>query len=371
MNIEEIIDMDYPKIDEDESISKAISKMKDKDGIILLKEGKYSGVLSKRDISRAKINPSAKAKTFSQNVAKISSKETIENTAGLMLESDSYVLPVFQNEKLIGAITAKNVLHKAAEKEFGDESIEKYITKPVIKIGSDEPVSKAIRIFNEEDISRLPVYDNKQLKGIVTIDQTLSTLIYPKHRQGGLGQYDDTSKYGAYMADKKEVLDIPVSGLMSEIVTMMKPDEQVRNIVNTMFTQNYRGVLIGEEDNIEGIVTKRDLLEPLATSLIQEPMVIQFSGKLDKIKDFDKKWTREVIHSKFKKYLDFLDNAFIYVRLKRHTEQSKGKHIIFCNMRLSSPRGMFVARDEGWGYIDSINKATEAIERQLKKHKRW
>ncbi|MBS3778540.1 MAG: inosine-5-monophosphate dehydrogenase, partial [Candidatus Thermoplasmatota archaeon] len=71
------------------------------------------------------------------------------------------------------------------------------------------------------------------------------------------------------------------------------------------------------------------------------------------------------------KYLDFLDNAHIYVRLKRHTEQSRGKHIIFCNMRLSSPRGMFIGREEGWGYMDAINKSIEAIERQIKKNKQW
>lgn len=369
--IEDIIDKDYPKIDENESISKTISKMKNKDGIILLKDGKYNGVLNKRDISRAKISPNTKAKTFAQNVAKIQAKETIRNTAGLMLESDSYVLPVFTKDKLIGAITAKDLLHKAVENDFGKESIENYITKPVIKITSEEPVSKAMRIFNEEDISRLPVYDNEKLLGIITIDHTLSTFIHPEHRQGGSGQYDDSSKFGASMADKKEYLDLPVKGLMSEIVSMKKSDEDVRSIVNTMFKHDYRGVLIGENNTIEGIVTKRDLLEPLATSSIRDPMVIQFSGKLDKINDFDKEWTRDVIHSKFAKYLDFLDNALIYVRLKRHTEQSKGKHIIFCNMRLSSPRGMFVARDEGWGYIDAINKAAEAIERQLKKKKRW
>jgi len=374
MNIETIIDKEYPKIDENEPISKVIPKLIDKDGVILLKDGKYSGVLNKRDISRAKINPNTKAKTFLQHVAKITAKETIQNTAGLMLESDSYILPVFRKDKLIGTVTASDLLHLAAKDEFGEGDIDQFISQPVIKIASDEPVSKAIRIFNEEDISRLPVHDNEKLQGIITIDHTLSTFIHPEHRQGGSGQYEDTSKYGAYMADKKEYLDLPVKGLMSEHVTMMKPTETVRSIVNTMFKRNYRGVLIGSNNsinNIEGIVTKRDLLEPLAISSIREPMVIQFSGKLDKINGFDKQWTKEVIHSKFAKYLDFLDNAYIYVRLKRHTEQSKGKHIIFCNMRLSSPRGMFVARDEGWGYIDSINKAAEAIERQLKKQKRW
>ncbi|HMA83544.1 MAG TPA: CBS domain-containing protein [Candidatus Thermoplasmatota archaeon] len=370
--IKELIRSDYPTIDENESISKAISKMDTEDGIILLKDGKYSGVLNKRDISKAKISPNTKANTFLENVAKVSSKETLENTAGLMLESDSYILPVFgKKKKFLGVITAKDVLKKSIEDDFGDEPIKHYISQPVIDISAEEPVSKAINIFHDEDISRLPVYENNELSGILTIDHILSPFIHPEHRQGGSGQYNDTSKYGASMADKKEYLDLPIKGVMSRTFSLKLPEENVRSIVKTMVETDYQGIFIGKKNDLVGVVTKRDLLEPLATTIIQQPVVIQFSGKLDKINDFDKKWAREVIHSNFEKHLDFLDNAHIYVRLKRHSEQSKGKHIIFCNMRLSSPRGMFVARDEGWGYMDAINKSADAVERQIRKQKRW
>lgn len=370
-DIKAIIRNDYPTIDENESLSKAVSHMGKEDGIVLLQNGKYKGIVNKRDISKAKISPNTKVKTFLEHVASLSSDEIMENTAGLMLESDSYVLPVFEKKKFIGVITAKDVLKKAVEEDFGDEQINHYVSKPVINISAEAPVSKAINIFHDEDISRLPVIENNELSGILTLDHTLENFIHPEHRQGGTGQYDDSSKYGAYMADKKEYLDLPVKGLMSRTFALKSPDETVRSVVNTMVKHDYQGILIGKENNLEGIVTKRDLLEPLATTIIREPMVIQFSGKLDRISDFDKQWARDVIHSNFEKYLDFLDNAHIYVRLKRHTEQSRGKHIIFCNMRLSSPRGMFIGREEGWGYIDAINKSIEAIEKQIKKKKRW
>lgn len=370
--IKDLIRSDYPAIDENETISKAISTMDTEDGILLLKDGKYSGILNKRDISKAKISPDTKAKTFLEHVANVSSKETVENAAGLMLESDSYVLPVFgKKKKFLGVITAKDVLRKSIEDDFGDEPVKHYISQPVIDISAEEPVSKAINIFHDEDISRLPVYEDHELSGILTIDHTLTPFIHPEHRQRGSGQYQDMSKYGASMGDKKEYLDLPIKGVMSQTFSLRSPDESVRSIVKTMFEKDYRGIFIGEKNDLIGVVTKRDLLEPLATTTIQEPMVIQFSGKLDKINDFDKKWAREVIHSNFEKHLDYLDNAHIYVRLKRHSEQSKGKHIIFCNLRLSSPRGMFVGRDEGWGYMDAINKSAAAVERQIRKQKRW
>ncbi len=365
--VKNIIKKDYPKVEGEEQISKAVSHMNDYEGIIVLEDGKYAGILNKRDISRAKISPKAKVKTFVKNVAKISGKEDLAKTAAYMLESDSYILPVFEKDKIIGIVTAKDVLKKAVEKEFGEEKIEKYISKPVIKIDADDPVSKAIRIFKEEDISRLPVFENNNLSGIITLDDTLSKFIHPEHRQGGSGQYDDTSKYGAYMADKKESIDLPIRGMMSSTYQLMEPDRKVKDVVNQMFEKDYRGMMIGKGDIIQGIVTKRDLLEPLATSMITEPIVIQFSGKLDQIKDFNKIRPKEIIYNQFKKYLDFLDNAYVYVRLKQHTEQSKGKHIIYCKMRLSSPRDMYVASEEGWGYLDAINKSIEAIEKQIKK----
>ncbi len=369
-SIKEIMRKDYLSIEENEAISKALSKMSSTNGIIITKDGKYKGILNKSDLSRAKISPNAKAKTFLKNVASLDEKDTIERTAALMLESDSYLLPVFDKDKLIGIVTAKDLLKKAVEDDFGNEPIKKYISQPVIKINSEEPVSKAIKIFKEEDISRLPVFENNELSGIITIDDTISKFIHPEHRQGGSGQYQDTSKYGASMADKKDYFDIPVKGLMTEYVTMMNPDDELRSIVDTMLKKDYRGMIIGDNNRVDGIVTKKDLLEPLATSTIKEPIVIQFSGKLDQIKDFNKTRPRDIIYSNFRKYLDYLDNAHIYTRLKQHSEQSKGIHIIFCKMRLSSPRGMFIASEEGWGYMDAINKSCEAIEKQIKKNKR-
>jgi CBS domain-containing protein/ribosome-associated translation inhibitor RaiA len=369
-SIKEIIKKDYPNLEGNEPISKAIAFLKDTDAIVILDGGKYQGMLSKRDISIAKISPETKAKSILKNVAKLSIDESIEATAGLMLESDSYVLPVFEKGKIVGIITAEDLLKKAVENKFGEETIDKYISKPVIKIASDDSVGKAIKIFKEEYISRLPVYENNRPSGIITLDDTISKFIQTEHRPGGSGQYEDKSKYGAIMSDKKEYYDIPVKGVMSSSLLIVPPDERISDVVNEMFKREYRGMLIGKDNEIEGIVTKRDLLEPLATSTILEPIVIQFSGELDKIKDFNKQRPKEIIFSNFKKHLDYLDNAYIYVRLKQHYEQSKGKHYIFCKMRLSSPRGMFVAAEEGWGFMDAINKSLEAIEKQIRRFKR-
>jgi CBS domain-containing protein/ribosome-associated translation inhibitor RaiA len=266
-------------------------------------------------------------------------------------------------------ISAEDLLRKAAKDDFGDESIDRFMTTTVRTIHPDEPVSKAMKIFDEEDISRLPVLKNDRIIGIITIDDILTKITHPEHRQGGSGQYEDSSKFGTYMADKSEYLDLPVHGIMSETVDIMSSDENVRSIVESMFQKNYRGIIIGKQDELEGVVTKRDLLVPLASFTVLEPMIIQFSGELDRIKDFEKTRAREIIQTNFEKYLEYLDNAHIVVRLKQHDEQSKGRHIIYCKMRLSSPRGMFIGTDEGWGYLDAINKSSEAIDRQIRKQK--
>lgn len=367
--INDIIEAEYPHIEGDKPLSQALSLLKDHDGIIILNNGNYDGVLQKRDLSKAKISLETKIKTLLKHVAKLSSDETLETTAGLMLESDSYVLPIFQKDRLVGMISAENLLRKAAKNDFGDESIDRFMTTTVRTIHPDEPVSKAMKIFDEEDISRLPVLKNDRIIGIITIDDILTKITHPEHRQGGSGQYEDSSKFGTYMADKSEYLDLPVHGIMSETVDIMSSDENVRSIVESMFQKNYRGIIIGKQDELEGVVTKRDLLVPLASFTVLEPMIIQFSGELDRIKDFEKTRAREIIQTNFEKYLEYLDNAHIVVRLKQHDEQSKGRHIIYCKMRLSSPRGMFIGTDEGWGYLDAINKSSEAIDRQIRKQK--
>lgn len=368
----DIMDKKYEELEMDAPISKAFPMFKNNEGIVLTDGKRYQGVMVKRNALRGKIQPKTKVAKFKQNVARLAPDDPLDKIAWLMLESDSYVLPVIgEHEKVMGVVKAEDVIKEAAKAKMGAENISKYMNFPVITIEPDEPVAKAMRIFKQEDISRLPVVSDNRLHGIITMEDTISRIIHPEHREGGTGMYDDTSKYGGYIDEKKEYLDLPVEGIMSETVTVMKSNKSIKELTEKMKEFNFRGMLLGTEEELDGVITKRDLLEPIARSEVIEPLIIQFSGDLDRLSGFSKETARRQIRETFEKYMDFLKNAYVHVRMKQHDETRKNMHLIHCKIRLSTPggRGMFIASDEGWGFVDAINKTTEAIEKQIKKDK--
>lgn len=56
----------------------------------------------------------------------------------------------------------------AAFKEVGDTPISDVMQKNVYSTTPDEPVETVIKMMNENNINRIPVVDNKKLKGIIT-----------------------------------------------------------------------------------------------------------------------------------------------------------------------------------------------------------
>ncbi len=362
---EDIIKRTYTHMQVNDPLSKALAKFENTDTIIITDDqGNYQGMLAKKDIMKSKLAHHTKVQTLIRNVAKIEHTESVQEIARKMLESNVYELPIVDHQnKVRGTVTAERLLNKVSKGPYGKIPINTLMTTDVTTIKPDESIGKAIKIFKENRISRLPVVKKGKLIGLLTMDDIINKVLHPEQKPKGWGQH------GEYIAEKKEYLKIPVEGIKSDILTMMPPDALIKDVIKKMKTYGYRGMLLGTNRQIKGLVTKKDLLEPLAVEGTPAPIVVQFAGDLHDIVDFDKQTYINDLTQTFEKYIDYLDNAQVFVRLKQHDEKMKGMHLIYCKMRISTPRGMFIASDEGWGSEQAINNAKEAIERQINKKK--
>jgi ribosome-associated translation inhibitor RaiA len=220
-----------------------------------------------------------------------------------------------------------------------------------------------MKLFKENDISRLPVVDNTGIQGIITMDDIVNTILHPEKKAEGW------ARYGEWIGERSHYLDLPVEGVMSERLSMMPSDSTVDDVLNNLQRFHYRGMMIGDEVTIAGIITKKDLLEPLLSTQIQQPLYVQFAGELEEIEGFNKQQGLEEIQEIFEKYQEYLDNANVYVYLKQHKEKNRGLSLIYCKIRFSSPRGMFIAGEEGWGFMQALKNAGKVIDRQIRKSK--
>ncbi len=356
---QQLMTKDFAVIGSDENISKALSLLDETDGVVVMDGEKYEGIITKKDIVRAKIPPEAKVKRFARHAPRISPSTPINEIARLMLESDIYHLPVFDDGKIVGMVRDDDILRYIVEQEIGEQPISNYMSSSPLFVSPNDNIGKVIKIFREENISRLPVVKDGEIVGIITVGDVLDRVLHPEEKP----------EYGEFIAEKKRYLKIPVKGIMTEEPVIMSPDAKVKDVIEEMLENGFGGMIIGEGKKLVGIVTKKDLLEPIASYGEEDKIFIQIGGEIDRIENFDKDEAMLYLKEFVRKHEEFLENGYLYAYLKQHKEKRHGLPLIYCKIRLSSPKGFFIAADSGWGFRQAMKKAIEAVEKQIEREK--
>ena len=115
-----------------------------------------------------------------------------------------------------------------------------------------------------------------------------------------------------------------------------------------------------------GILTKRDLLEPLAEmDLPKQRITVEFSVKGVEMDDLQRGLITEDFESFARKYQKILEAGTLFVYMKTHGKNYKGQGLIHCRLQFRTRRGSFFSSSEGYGVEATFHTALVRLERQL------
>jgi acetoin utilization protein AcuB len=121
------------------------------------------------------------AEVMKPNPITISDKTKLNDAYKLMLEKGIRHLPVIRNWKLVGLVTDRDLrlaTSKLSKHPFNpDTEVEKVMSHPVNTISPNDPIERATQIMRELKIGCLPVVEEAQLVGIVTVTDLLDALL--------------------------------------------------------------------------------------------------------------------------------------------------------------------------------------------------
>jgi CBS domain-containing protein len=105
------------------------------------------------------------------NVQVISPDSTIKEAAQKMREGDYGMMPVAENDRMIGAISDRDIAVRAvAEGKGPDTPVREVMSEGITWAYEDDSVEHAAEIMSEHQIRRLPVVSReKRLVGIVAL----------------------------------------------------------------------------------------------------------------------------------------------------------------------------------------------------------
>jgi CBS domain-containing protein len=107
---------------------------------------------------------------MSKDCATVTLKDNVYEIAVKMKQFDTGFIPVVEGSKLIGVVTDRDlVIRGYAEKREGSASVEQVMSKDITCIQPDATVEEAAKMMASKQIRRLPVCENGNLVGVVSI----------------------------------------------------------------------------------------------------------------------------------------------------------------------------------------------------------
>jgi CBS domain-containing protein len=97
-------------------------------------------------------------------------QDNIYELAVIMKQNDIGFVPIVEGKKLVGVVTDRDLVTRGyANKHSGSTSVTEVLTHHVQTVESDITVDDAAKLMATNQIRRLPVVENGELLGVVSI----------------------------------------------------------------------------------------------------------------------------------------------------------------------------------------------------------
>jgi CBS domain-containing protein len=109
----------------------------------------------------------------------VAPEATVFDAIKLMAEKNIGALPVVSGGTLVGIFTERDYTRKVAlaGKSSKDTQVWEIICKEVISVTPDESVEECMRLMTENRVRHLPVVQNRELVGIISIGDLVNWII--------------------------------------------------------------------------------------------------------------------------------------------------------------------------------------------------
>ncbi|WP_022794348.1 CBS domain-containing protein [Marinococcus halotolerans] len=97
------------------------------------------------------------------------SSHSVQEVAGKMKELGVGALPIVSDNKLVGTVTDRDLVVRYLADGSSNEEISSYMTTDLVDLHPDTDVQDAVKLIAQHSVRRLPVHENGEVVGILTI----------------------------------------------------------------------------------------------------------------------------------------------------------------------------------------------------------
>ncbi|MFQ5439998.1 MAG: CBS domain-containing protein [Nitrosopumilaceae archaeon] len=343
-------------IEPTETLSSVLSKIsRSKSYDVFCIQGKTTLSTNVLSLLNAKNITSMKVEPFLSSVPHISPNDSIQKAAHIMTHYRTREVPVVTKNKIIGVVTAKKILKILFSQDNKWIKANLIYTQNPITISADESLSSAKRIMTVKKIDHLPVINKDKIKQVLTSSHLLEAII-PKE---SLGRFSK----GANRVNK---LESRIGNIGSTRIPQCSPNDDLNKVLKSMLKTDTTCCLVNLWDNLQGIITFKDILGLLSTKLeIQIPLFIVGMPEDQKHAD--------LISSKFEKTLKRLQQTYseihearVSIKKQRSGGKKEGKFDVTI-MVSTSHHAPLIYKSVGFDLGEVLEELSQKLLRNLSK----
>ena len=254
-------------IDPSDTLSNVIGKITKNNAYdVFYLNGKSTLSTNVRTLLNAKNITTMKVESFLYPIPYLNPNDSIQKAANIISHYRIREVPVVQKNKIIGVVTAQRILKLLSSKDNKWIKANLIYTQNPIIISSEELLSNARRIMTAKRIDHLPVMSDGKIRQVLTSAHILE-FILPQERQG-------KKSMGSRTIHK---LESRIGNTGSTRIPQCSPNDDLNKILNLMLKSNTSCCLVNLWENLQGIITFRDILE-LLSSKIETPVPLYIVG---------------------------------------------------------------------------------------------
>jgi predicted transcriptional regulator len=213
---------------------------------IVSKKHQLAGIVAAPDLLNAFLHN----RNFNNHVSTLMTREVIsvnhDDPLGLVVQkmkmSRRGRMPVLKKGRLVGMIGEYDITKYFAHVNLGIQISEIMTRKPLF-INPNISIFDAVKILANTKYRRLPVVESGKLVGIVTASDMLKYLRNSYFKMAELLQ--------------------PLGVLVGKKVISVEKHKDTSEAIRSMLVNDVSGILVVDNDKLEGIVTQRDIINQL------------------------------------------------------------------------------------------------------------
>lgn len=257
MKIQEIMTKEIICVDKDQDLKHVLDLMKKHNitKIPVVEDKKLFGIITdnviayklgsirKRDVSTSRLHASS---VTEKEIITISPDTDVKKILKMVGQPGPTMLPVVDEDRLVGVITKANLLHLVDSKK----SLNKLMNKNVFYVSPDDRVVHARRIMIDKTLARLPVLEQGKLLGIIS-DVEIAFAFASLKKSISLGH----QKHQLDELLVKNVMKVPVVWTIGSVTAAAAAELMIKH--------NVGALPILKDVILIGIVTRTDLLKTI------------------------------------------------------------------------------------------------------------